>query len=41
MGSAKKPAITNAPETFEFTSLEVGIKKTIDWFLENYNTLRK
>jgi GDP-L-fucose synthase len=26
---------------FEFTKLEQGISNTIDWFLKNYNTLRK
>ena len=26
---------------FEFTNLEQGISDTIDWFLKNYNTLRK
>jgi len=41
MGQAKKPAISNASEDFKFTPLDEGIKKTVDWFLENYNTLRK
>jgi GDP-L-fucose synthase len=26
---------------FKFTSLETGLKKTIDYFIENYNTVRK
>lgn len=26
---------------FEFTSLEVGIKETVKWFIENYETARK
>jgi GDP-L-fucose synthase len=29
----------NAP--FEFTPIEVGLERTIDWFIENYETLRK
>jgi len=41
MGQFRKPAITDAPENFEFTSLENGIKETIKWFLENYEKIRK
>ena len=26
---------------FEFTPLEVGIKETVKWFIENYETARK
>lgn len=26
---------------FEFTDIKIGIKKTVDWFLENYDILRK
>lgn len=26
---------------FEFTSIEVGLKETIKWFVENYETIRK
>ena len=26
---------------FEFTKIEVGMKKTIDWFVENYKRVRK
>jgi len=26
---------------FEFTSIEVGLKETIKWFIENYETIRK
>ena len=40
-GQHKKPAITNAPSEFNFTSLSDGIKDTINWFLENYPNIRK
>ena len=26
---------------FEFTPIEEGIKKTVDWFMDNYGTIRK
>jgi GDP-L-fucose synthase len=26
---------------FEFTPIEEGIKKTTEWFIENYRTIRK
>lgn len=41
MGQHRKPAVSNAPEDFNFTKLENGIKETIDWFIENYNNIRK
>jgi len=41
MGQYRKPAISNAPVDFEFIDLEIGIKKTIEWFTENYNNIRK
>jgi GDP-L-fucose synthase len=41
MGQYRKPAISNAPEDFNFVTLEDGIKKTIDWFIKNYNIIRK
>ena len=41
MGQFKKPAITNAPDNFEFTDVETGIKNTTDWFIKNFDTLRK
>jgi len=27
--------------SFEFTELKIGLKKTIDWFVNNYDTVRK
>ena len=41
MGQYRKPAISNAPSDFKFTKLEDGIKETINWFIENYSTIRK
>lgn len=35
-GQHRKPAATDV-DWFEFTSLEAGINKTIDWFIENYD----
>ncbi len=40
-GQFRKPAKTDIPESFEFTPLEEGINKTIDWFIKNYETARK
>ena len=41
MGQHKKPAISDAPIDFEFTSLESGIQKTVEWFKQNYDNIRK
>lgn len=41
VGQLRKPSISNAPDGFQFTSIEEGIKQTIKWFTANYNTLRK
>jgi GDP-L-fucose synthase len=40
-GQFRKPASTNVPSDFEFTSLETGLNKSIDWFIANYDTCRK
>jgi GDP-L-fucose synthase len=40
-GQFRKPAKTDILEDFKFTPLEEGINKTIDWFIENYDTARK
>lgn len=40
-GQFKKTASTDVSEDFKFTSLEDGIGKTIDWFVENYDNARK
>jgi GDP-L-fucose synthase len=40
-GQFRKPAKTDVPLNFSFTPLEEGINKTIDWFIENYETARK
>lgn len=39
-GQLRKPAKSDIPD-FKFTPLEEGLNKTIDWFLENYNYIRK
>jgi len=44
-GQFKKPSdnskIKELYPQFEYTPLEVGIKETINWFIENYETARK
>lgn len=39
-GQFRKPAKSDIPD-WKFTSLEEGINKTIDWFIENYDNIRK
>jgi len=39
-GQFRKPAKSDYPD-FEFINLEEGLNKTIDWFLDNYDTIRK
>lgn len=39
-GQYRKPAKSDI-KNFDFISLEDGINKTIDWFIHNYETLRK
>jgi GDP-L-fucose synthase len=40
-GQFRKPAKTDILKSFEFTPLEEGINKTIDWFIDNYDNARK
>jgi GDP-L-fucose synthase len=40
-GQFRKPAKTDIPNNYEFISIEDGISETIDWFINNYETLRK
>ena len=40
-GQFRKPASSDVPSDFEFTSLESGLNKSIDWFITNYDTCRK
>jgi len=44
-GQYKKTAdngkLMNLYKDFEFTELKIGIKKTVDWFIENYDDCRK
>jgi hypothetical protein len=40
-GQFRKPAKSDIPNNFDFISIEDGISETIDWFINNYETLRK
>ena len=40
-GQFRKPAKTDIPKDYKFISIEDGISETIDWFIKNYETLRK
>jgi GDP-L-fucose synthase len=40
-GQFRKPAKSDIPEDYEYINLEIGITETIDWFINNYKTLRK
>jgi GDP-L-fucose synthase len=40
-GQFRKPASTDVPEDFKFSTLEEGLNKSIDWFVANYDTCRK
>jgi GDP-L-fucose synthase len=39
-GQFRKPAITHVKD-YNFTSIEEGVNKTIDWFIDNYENARK
>ncbi len=40
-GQFRKPAKSDIPSDFVFEDIKDGISNTIDWFITNYNTLRK
>lgn len=40
-GQQRKPAVSDAPDDFEFTTLEDGIRTTTEWFMSQYPNLRK
>lgn len=40
-GQFRKPAKSDIPEIIKLTDIKIGIEETIDWFIKNYNTLRK
>jgi len=44
-GQFKKTACNKKLRTYrpdyEFTSMEAGVQKAVDWFLENYDSARK
>ena len=40
-GQFRKPAKTDIPSDYKFIDLKQGINDTIDWFVKNYNTVRK
>ena len=39
--SADNSKLMNLLENFKFTPIEIGIKNSIEWFIQNYNKLRK
>jgi GDP-L-fucose synthase len=40
-GQFRKPAKSDIPKDYEYINIEQGINETIDWFINNYRTLRK
>jgi GDP-L-fucose synthase len=40
-GQFRKPAKSDVPSDYKFIDINNGLSDTIDWFLKNYNTLRK
>jgi GDP-L-fucose synthase len=40
-GQFRKPAKSDIPKDYNYIDLETGVNETIDWFNNNYNTLRK
>jgi GDP-L-fucose synthase len=40
-GQFRKPAASDVPIDFDFTKIEDGINKTIDWYISNQNNARK
>lgn len=40
-GQFRKPAKSDIPKDYEYINIEQGITETIDWFINNYKTLRK
>ena len=40
-GQFRKPAKSDIPGNYNFISIENGITETIDWFINNYETIRK
>jgi GDP-L-fucose synthase len=40
-GQFRKPAKSDIPKDYQYINLEEGITETIEWFVNNYKTLRK
>jgi GDP-L-fucose synthase len=40
-GQFRKPAKSDIPKDYGYIDIEQGINETIDWFINNYKTLRK
>lgn len=40
-GQFRKPAKSDIPKDYEYINLETGINETIDWFIKNYENIRK
>jgi GDP-L-fucose synthase len=41
LGQLRKPAKTDIPSDYKFIDINNGLSDTIDWYIKNYNTLRK
>ena len=40
-GQFRKPGKTDIPSDYKYIDINVGLSDTIDWYIKNYNTLRK
>jgi GDP-L-fucose synthase len=40
-GQFRKPAKTDIPPDYKYVDINNGLSDTIDWYIKNYNTLRK
>lgn len=40
-GQFRKPAKTDIPSDYKYININDGISDTVDWYIKNYNTLRK
>ena len=40
-GQFKKPAVSDIPKEYNFIDIKDGLKDVIDWFIKNYENVRK